>query len=145
MWARAQRTASARLLAIPAVMSVSRVSRSSRRSRTITGVTGWPPPCLFVPRRVLAFRPRCAVVVLNRADWSERASNPLYGMPYYSAGNLFLAGEPSDLAARIEEVAGTVPPAAAQVLDQVYGTGAGRVHPAAGRWLASWHDLQGEG
>jgi hypothetical protein len=29
---------------------------------------------------MLAFRPRCALVVLNRADWSERASNPLYGM-----------------------------------------------------------------
>src|SRR5207245_203609 len=53
---------------------------------------------------ILAFRPRCALVVLNRADWSERASNPLYGMPYYSAGNLFLAGESSDLVARLEEV-----------------------------------------
>ena len=31
---------------------------------------------------MLAFRPRCALVVLNRADWSQRASNPLYGMPY---------------------------------------------------------------
>jgi class 3 adenylate cyclase len=58
------------------------------------------------PGEVLAFRPRCAVVVLDRADWSERASNPLYGMPYYSARSLFLAGEPSDLAARLEEVAG---------------------------------------
>ena len=26
---------------------------------------------------MLAFRPQCALVVLNRADWSERASNPL--------------------------------------------------------------------
>ena len=76
---------------------------------------------------MLAFRPRCALVVLDRADWSQRASNPLYGMPYYDAGNLFLAGEPSDLIARLEEVAGSAPPAAAQVLDQVYGTGAGRL------------------
>jgi hypothetical protein len=75
----------------------------------------------------LAFRPRCALIVLDRADWSQRASNPLYGMPYYDAGNLFLAGEPSDLIARLEEVAGSAPPAAAQVLDQVYGTGAGRL------------------
>ena len=69
--------------------------------------------------------------MLNRADWSERASNPLYGMPYYSAGNLFLAGEPSDLIARLEEVASSAPPGAAQVLDQVYGTGAGRLVPFA--------------
>jgi hypothetical protein len=76
---------------------------------------------------LLAFRPRCALIVLDRADWSQRASNPLYGMPYYDAGNLFLAGEPSDLIARLEEVAGSAPPTAAQVLDQVYGTGAGRL------------------
>jgi hypothetical protein len=80
---------------------------------------------------MLAFRPRCALVVLNRADWSERASNPLYGMPYYNAGNLFLAGEPSDLVARLEEVASTAPPAGAEVLDRVYGTGAGRLVPFA--------------
>jgi hypothetical protein len=80
---------------------------------------------------MLAFRPQCALVVLNRADWPERASNPLYGMPYYSAGNLFLAGEPSDLVARLEEVASSAPPLAAQVLDQVYGTGAGRLAPFA--------------
>jgi hypothetical protein len=80
---------------------------------------------------MLAFRPRCALVVLNRADWSERASSSLYGMPYYDAGNLFLAGEPSDLTARLEQVAGSAPPAAAQELDQVYGTGAGRLVPFA--------------
>jgi len=80
---------------------------------------------------LLAFRPRCALVVLNRADWSERASNPLYGMPYYSAGNLFLAGEPSDLTARLEEVASSAPPGAAQILDQVYGSGADRLVPFA--------------
>jgi hypothetical protein len=80
---------------------------------------------------MLAFRPRCAVVVLDRADWSERASNPLYGMPYYSAGNLVLAGEPSDLVGRLEEVAGSAPPAAAQELEQVYGTGADRLLPFA--------------
>jgi hypothetical protein len=78
---------------------------------------------------VLAFHPRCALVVLDRADWSERASSPLYGMPYYSAGNLFLAGEPSDLIARLDEVASSAPPRAAQVLDRVYGTGAGRLAP----------------
>jgi hypothetical protein len=88
---------------------------------------------------MLAFRPRCALVVLNRADWSERASNPLYGMPYYSAGNLFLAGEPSDLVARLEEVASSAPPAAAQVLDQVYGTGPGRLAPFAGMLVV--HEL----
>jgi hypothetical protein len=82
-------------------------------------------------RDMLAFRPRCALVVLNRADWSERASNPLYGMPYYSAGNLFLAGEPSDLVARLEKVASSAPPRAAQVLDRVYGTGADRLAPFA--------------
>ena len=82
---------------------------------------------------MLAFHPRCALVVLNRADWSERASDPLYGMPYYHAGNLFVAGEPSDLVARLEEVAGSAPPAAARELDQVYGTGADR--------LASFADL----
>jgi hypothetical protein len=80
---------------------------------------------------MLAFRPRYALIVLNRADWSQRASNPLYGMPYYDAGNLFLAGEPSDLIARLEEVASSAPPAAAQVLGQVYGTGAGRLVPFA--------------
>ena len=76
---------------------------------------------------LLAFRPQCALVVLNRADWAERASNPAYVMPYYDAGNLFLAGEPSDLTARLEEVAGAAPPAAARELGQVYGTGPGRL------------------
>jgi len=80
---------------------------------------------------VLAYRPRYALVVLNRADWSERASNPLYGMPYYSAGNLILAGEPSDLIAQLEEVARSAPPPAAGVLDEVYGTGADRLVPFA--------------
>jgi hypothetical protein len=80
---------------------------------------------------MLAFRPRCALLVLNRADWSERASNPSYVMPYYDAGNLFLTGEPSDLTARLEEVAGSAPPAAARELEQVYGTGAGRLAPFA--------------
>jgi hypothetical protein len=80
---------------------------------------------------MLAFRPRCALLVLNRADWSERASNPSYVMPYYDAGNLFLTGEPSDLTAWLEEVASSAPPAAAQELDQVYGTGADRLMPFA--------------
>ena len=80
---------------------------------------------------MLAFRPRCALVVLNRADWSQRASNASYVMPYYNAGNLFLTGEPSDLTAWLEDVAGLAPPAAAQELDQVYGTGAGRLAPFA--------------
>jgi hypothetical protein len=78
---------------------------------------------------LLAFRPRCALVVLDRADWADRASNPAYVMPYYNAGNLFLTGEPSDLTARLEEVAGSAPPAAARELAQVYGTGAGRLEP----------------
>jgi hypothetical protein len=80
---------------------------------------------------ILGFRPRCALVVLNRADWSERASNPSYVMPYYDAGNLFLAGEPSDLTAWLEEAASSAPPAAARELDQVYGTGADRLAPFA--------------
>jgi len=78
---------------------------------------------------MLAFSHQCALVVLNRADWSERASNPSYVMPYYDAGNLFLTGEPSDLTARLEEVASSAPPAAAQELDQVYGAGADRLAP----------------
>jgi hypothetical protein len=78
---------------------------------------------------MLAFRPRCALVVLSRADWSERASNPSYVMPYYDKGNLFLTGEPSDLTARLEEVAGAAPPAAARELEQVYGIGADRLAP----------------
>jgi hypothetical protein len=81
--------------------------------------------------QMLAFRPRCALLVLNRADWSQRASNPSYVMPYYSAGNLFLTGEPSDLTAWLEEVAGSAPPAAARELDQVYGTGPDRLRPFA--------------
>jgi hypothetical protein len=80
---------------------------------------------------MLAFRPRCALLVLSRADWSQRASNPLYGMPYYDAGNLFLTGEPSDLTARLEEVTSSASPAAARELDQVYGTGADRLAPFA--------------
>jgi hypothetical protein len=78
---------------------------------------------------MLAFRPQCALVVLSRADWSERASNPSYVMPYYDAGNLFLTGEPSDLTARLEEVASSAPPAAARELDDVYGTGEDRMSP----------------
>ena len=80
---------------------------------------------------LLAFRPRCTLLVLNRADWSERASNPSYVMPYYSAGNLFVPGEPSDLTARLEEVVSSAPPAAAGELDQVYGTGPDRLAPFA--------------
>jgi hypothetical protein len=80
---------------------------------------------------MLAFRPQCALVVLNRADWSERASNPLYGMPYYSAGNLFLPGEPPDLVAWLEEAVSSASPEAAQVIEQVYGTDAERLAPFA--------------
>jgi hypothetical protein len=80
---------------------------------------------------MLAFRPRCAILVLDRADWSERASNPAYVMPYYSAGNLFLQGERSDLTAWLEEVARAAPPAAARELEAVYGTGADRLSPFA--------------
>lgn len=80
---------------------------------------------------MLAFRPQCALIVLNWADWSERASNPLYDMPYYDAGNLFLPGEPSDLAASLEEAVSSAPPQAAQVIEQVYGTGAERLAPFA--------------
>lgn len=80
---------------------------------------------------MLAFRPQCALVVLSRADWSERASNPSYVMPYYDAGNLFLTGEPSDLTGWLEEVASSAPPAAARELDQVYGTGGRRLEPFA--------------
>ena len=42
--ARAQRTASARLLAMPTVISVSSVSRSSWPSLAMTGVSPGPPP-----------------------------------------------------------------------------------------------------
>lgn len=80
---------------------------------------------------LLAFHPRCALLVLSRADWSERASNPAYVMPYYDAGNLFLQGEPSDLTARLEAVVSSAPAAAARELDQVYGTGADRLMPFA--------------
>jgi hypothetical protein len=80
---------------------------------------------------VLAFRPRCALVVLSRADWLERASNPSYAMPYYDRGNLFLPGEPSDLTAWLEEAAGSAPAPAARELGQVYGTGAGNLAPFA--------------
>jgi hypothetical protein len=76
---------------------------------------------------MLAFRPRCALLVLNRADWAERASNPSYGLPYYDAGNLFLTGEPSDVTGWLEEVASSAPPAAARELDEVYGTGPDRL------------------
>ena len=78
---------------------------------------------------LLSFRPKCALVVLDRSDWSERASNPLYGMPYYSAGNLFLAGEASDLVSSLEEVAMSAPAPAARIFDQVYGTEANRLAP----------------
>ena len=54
---------------------------------------------------LLAFRPRCALLVLSRADWSERASSPAYVMPYYDAGNLFLHGEPSDLRMPLTSIA----------------------------------------
>ena len=80
---------------------------------------------------MLAFRPRCTLLVLDRADWAERASSPSYVMPYYNAGNLFLQGEHSDLTAGLEEVAGAAPPRAAQELDRVYGTGADRLEPFA--------------
>jgi hypothetical protein len=80
---------------------------------------------------MLAFRPRCALLVLDRADWAERASSPSYVMPYYAAGNLFLTGEPSDLTAWLEEVASSAPPVAAGELEQVYGTGADRLAPFA--------------
>jgi hypothetical protein len=52
-------------------------------------------------------------------------------LPYYSAGNLFLAGEPSDLTARLDEVTSSAPAAAARELDQVYGSGADRLEPFA--------------
>jgi hypothetical protein len=78
---------------------------------------------------LLAFRPRCALLVLDRAGWAERASSPSYALPYYDAGNLFLTGEPSDLTAWLEDLTAAAPPAAARALDQVYGTGPGRLKP----------------
>ena len=54
-------------------------------------------------------------------------------MPYYSAGNLFLAGEPSDLAGRLEEAARSAPPEATRALAEVYGAGTDR--------LASFADM----
>ena len=76
---------------------------------------------------MLSFRPDCALLVLDRADWSQRASSSSYVLPYYDAGNLFVTGEPSDLTARLEEVVSLAPEAAARELEQVYGTGAGRL------------------
>ncbi|MGC9963733.1 MAG: hypothetical protein ABSE47_17830, partial [Acidimicrobiales bacterium] len=80
---------------------------------------------------LLGFAPDCALLVLDRSDWPERASTPFYGMPYYDAGNLFLAGEPSDLVAVLEEVVSSAPPRAAEILSQVYGTSSGRLGPFA--------------
>lgn len=79
----------------------------------------------------LAIQPRCALVVLDRADWAERASSSAYGMPYFSHGNLFLAGEPSDLFAWLDETVSRAPGTAARELDRVYGTGADRLAPFA--------------
>lgn len=80
---------------------------------------------------LLSFRPTYALVVLDRSDWAERSSSPLYGMPYYNIGNLFLAGEPSDLAAWLEEASNAGPPEAARALAAAYGSGPDRLAPFA--------------
>ena len=80
---------------------------------------------------LLGAAPEFALVVLDRSDWSERASDPFYGMPYYDAGNIFVAGEASDLSARLEEVASAAPASAAEILNEVYGTAADRLAPFA--------------
>jgi len=46
---------------------------------------------------VLDVEPELALLVLAQSDWEGRASHPVYGMPNYDgAGNLVVAGAPSD-------------------------------------------------
>ena len=48
-------------------------------------------------------------------------------MPYYNRGNLILAGEPSDLSARLEEIVRSAPAAASEAIAAVYGGDADRL------------------
>ena len=101
---------------------------------------------------MLAFRPRCALVVLNRADWSERASNPLYGSsPTWRSTRSWLPKNPIGACTMMAK--GLIDAAGPTVLrrlwdafalsdEQLAGVLGGRIHPAAGQWLASWNELQ---
>jgi hypothetical protein len=90
---------------------------------------------------MLAFRPRCALVVLNRADWSERASNPepltyvwyQFRFTMMAKGVIDAAG-PAVLRRLWDAFA-----LSDEQLADVLGA---QVHPAAGQWLASWNELQ---
>jgi hypothetical protein len=69
----------------------------------------------------LAVRPDMALLVLAPDDWDERSGFPLYGMPNYVAGNVVVAGEPSDFWRGFVDLVAEANPAGLEALSTAYG------------------------
>lgn len=70
---------------------------------------------------ILAVRPEMALLVLAADDWDERSGFPLYGMPNYVAGNIVVAGEPSDFWRGFVKLVAEESPMELDLLRNVYG------------------------
>jgi hypothetical protein len=68
----------------------------------------------------LAVEPDIALLVLAHDDWDGRAGFPLYGMPNYVAGNVVVAGQPSDFWRGFVDLVAEADPAGLETLRQAY-------------------------
>jgi hypothetical protein len=69
----------------------------------------------------LHVEPELALLVLAPHDWEGRASHPVYGMPNYDgAGNLVVAGAPSDFWRGFVELVAESQPNALPILNEAY-------------------------
>jgi hypothetical protein len=71
---------------------------------------------------ILAVRPEMALLVLAADDWDKRSGFPLYGMPNYVAGNIVVAGEPSDFWRGFVKLVAEESPMGLDLLRDVYGS-----------------------
>lgn len=62
-----------------------------------------------------------ALLVLGPEDWDGRSGFPLYGMPNYVAGNVVVAGEPSDFWRGFVELVAEADSADLEALGEAYG------------------------
>ena len=70
---------------------------------------------------MLDVAPEIALLVLDPGDWTGRAAHPVYGMPNYDgAGNLVVAGAPSDFWRGFVDLVADTQPAELTTLAAVY-------------------------
>jgi hypothetical protein len=69
----------------------------------------------------LDVQPDMALLVLAPDDWDGRSGFPLYGMPNYVAGNVVVAGQPSDFWYGFVDLVAGADPAGLEALRKAYG------------------------